>query len=109
MIEPGSHIKLDGNITALNSDEQNRNLRKEEVAVEFEEIFARQLVHEMTKDSFKMTGESGLPGSSSQLYREFITDALAGELAAERRLGIANMIMDMWDQTTDQPNDKRNE
>ncbi len=76
-------------------------IRKEQAAIDFEEIFARQLVNEMTKNSFEMTNSLAGAGSNS-LYREFITDALAGELAGQRKLGMADLVMDYWNQTTDE-------
>ncbi|HKL18295.1 MAG TPA: hypothetical protein VJ905_04980 [Halalkalibaculum sp.] len=79
---------------------QNRSeeLQKEEAANDFEELFARHLVKEMTKDSFKMTDNSGVMGQSNNMYREFITDALAGELANQRRLGMADLVTKYWNQ-----------
>lgn len=88
---------------ARNQISQNRSeeLRKEQTAIDFEEIFARQLVNEMTKDSFKMTdNESGM-GQSNSLYREFITDALAGELANQRKLGMADLVSAYWNPSSD--------
>lgn len=79
-------------------------IRKEEAAVDFEEIFARQLVKELTKDSFKMADNSDGFGQSNSLYREFITDALASELAAQRKLGMADLVSQYWNQTSDKPN-----
>ena len=52
--------------------------------MQFEEIFAKHLVKELTKDSFKIEG--GIMGNINKMYREFITDALATELAAQRKL-----------------------
>ena len=85
---------------AKNQVSENRleELRKEQAATDFEEIFAKHLVNELTKNSFKMT-ESGAFGQSDSLYREFITDALASELAAQRRLGMAELVNKYWSQT----------
>src|SRR5690625_3529625 len=78
-------------------ESRREELLKEETAESFEEIFARHLVNEMTKDSFQMSDNpSGGVGANS-LYREFITDALAGELAARRTLGMADLITRYWD------------
>lgn len=83
----------------INNSELGENrineIRKRQAASDFEEIFARHLVNELTKDSFKMTDNSSL-GQSNSLYREFITDALASELAAQRRLGIAELVETYW-------------
>lgn len=77
---------------------RSEELQKEQAALDFEEIFARHLVEEMTKDSFKMSDTGSGMGESSHLYREFITDALAGELAARRTLGMADLVSRYWDQ-----------
>jgi Rod binding domain-containing protein len=66
--------------------------RKEEVAMQFEKIFARKLVSEMTKDSFKMGDKNGVMGQSNSLYRHHIVDTLANEIAEQRKLGMADMI-----------------
>jgi Rod binding domain-containing protein len=77
--------------------ERSSDLQKEKAATDFEEIFARHLVKELTKDSFKMSGGSGMMGNSNNMYREFITDALASELAQQRRLGMADLVSRYWD------------
>ncbi|PAU94599.1 hypothetical protein CK503_07340 [Aliifodinibius salipaludis] len=66
--------------------------KKEEVAMEFEKIFARQLVNEITKESFKMGDKNGVMGQSNNMYRHHITDTLATEIAEQRKLGMADMI-----------------
>ncbi len=82
-------------------DERSSELKKEQAATDFEELFAKHLVKEMTKGSFEMTdGVSGMGGNS--LYREFITDALSSELAAQRKLGMADLVMEYWGQTTEE-------
>lgn len=87
------------------NDQQRDEIRKEQSATDFEEIFARHLVKELTKDSFQMTDNTGGVGSQSSLYREFITDALAGELATQRKLGMADLIMKYWDQQSGSSNE----
>ncbi|MFO7846558.1 MAG: hypothetical protein R6V27_08350 [Balneolaceae bacterium] len=82
------------------SQTRSEELKKEQAATDFEEIFARQLVNEMTKDSFKMADNSTGMGQSNDLYREFITDALAGELAKQRQLGMADLVSKYWGQST---------
>ncbi len=77
------------------SDNRREEIRKKQAANEFEEIFARHLVNELTKDSFKLADNTTF-GQSNSLYREFITDALAAELAAQRRLGIAELVETFW-------------
>ncbi len=85
-------------------DERSDHIRKEQSAVDFEEIFARQLVKELTKDSFQMTDNISGVGSSGSLYREFVTDALARELAAQKKLGMADLIMKYWNQQSETSN-----
>lgn len=72
---------------------------KEETAVEFEKLFARQLVLEMTKGLFSDAAGSGMPMSSGRaMYREQIIDTLAGELAKQQGLGMADMVRRVWDE-----------
>lgn len=94
---------------AQNQVNQTRSddIKKEQAATDFEEIFARQLVNELTKDSFKMTDNETGMGQSNNLYREFITDALAGELAQQRKLGMADLVSKYWDQSSDQPKEQQ--
>lgn len=77
----------------LNNADNNQT-KKEEVATQFEKIFARQLVEEMTKDSFKMGDKKGVMGQSNSMYRHHITDTLASEIAEQRKLGMADLISD---------------
>lgn len=77
----------------LNSGEQQMSKdEKENVAIEFEKIFARKLVKELTKDSFKMGDKKGLMGQSNNLYRRHIIDSLATEIAEQRKLGMADLV-----------------
>ncbi|MDG5766721.1 hypothetical protein QA596_04515 [Balneolales bacterium ANBcel1] len=78
-------------------DERRDEIHREKTATEFEELFARHLVQQMTKGAFDMEGGASGVGQSSALYREFITDALAGELAAQRKLGMAEMVEKYWE------------
>ncbi|SMO95835.1 hypothetical protein [Gracilimonas mengyeensis] len=81
------------------SDQNSQQIKKEQAANDFEEIFAKHLVKEMTKDSFKMSDNSGVMGSANNLYREHITDALAKELAEQRKLGMADLVTKYWNQS----------
>ncbi|MEX0723679.1 MAG: rod-binding protein, partial [Gracilimonas sp.] len=76
-------------------------LKREQAANDFEEIFAKHLVKEMTKDSFKMSDNSGMMGNANNMYREHITDALAKELADQRKLGMADLVTRYWNQDSD--------
>ena len=87
----GNHISLDQ--SAL-SESRKEMREKENAAVQFEEIFAKHLVKELTKDSFKIEG--GIMGNANNMYREFITDALASELATQRKLGMADLVSRYW-------------
>jgi Rod binding domain-containing protein len=79
--------------------EQNRERqfqdKKEDMAMEFERIFARHLVEEMTKGSFKMD-DNAYGASSFGIHRTHITDTLANEIAQQRKLGMADMVMKHW-------------
>lgn len=76
-------------------------IRRDETAEQFEELFARHLVQEMTKHSFQMDDNHTGMGQANSLYREFITDALAGQLASQRQLGMADMVSRYWDRQQD--------
>ncbi len=71
--------------------------RKESVPVEFEKLFARHLVEEMTKGMFEPDEQQPMMQSQS-MYREHITDTLAEHLADQRQLGIADMVEHFWDE-----------
>ncbi|MTI86459.1 MAG: hypothetical protein FH748_00670 [Balneolaceae bacterium] len=86
------------------NDQRKNELQKEKAANDFEEIFARHLVKEMTKNSFKMSDSNGLMGSSGNLYREHVTDALASELASQRKLGMADLVTQYWNQRSGSSN-----
>lgn len=66
--------------------------KKEKVAMQFEKIFARKLVNEMTKDSFKMGDKDSVMGQANSMYRYHITDTLATEIAKQKKLGMADLI-----------------
>ena len=64
----------------------------EDVGKEFELIFAKKLVNEMTKNSFDIGGKDALMNSGNSMYRHHITDTLAKELANQGSLGLADLI-----------------
>lgn len=74
------------------SKQESKQDKKEEVAMEFEKMFAQQLVDEMTKDSFEMGDKNGVAGQANSMYRHHITDTLATEIAEQRKLGMADLI-----------------
>jgi Rod binding domain-containing protein len=84
-------------------ERQMESLQKENTAIQVEELFARHLVEEMTKNAFKMTEDSAGTGKSNSLYREFVTDALASQLAAQKQLGMADLMMKHWERTGSGP------
>jgi Rod binding domain-containing protein len=92
-------MKVDNYITIDQSilSKTRKDIRdKKNAAVQFEEIFAKHLVKELTKNSFKIEG--GVMGNANKMYREFITDALASELASEQKLGMADLVSRYWNQ-----------
>tara|TARA_B100000963_G_C22616181_1_gene667459 strand:- start:1355 stop:1648 length:294 start_codon:yes stop_codon:yes gene_type:complete len=71
-----------------------KDIRKslEDVGKEFELIFAKKLVNEMTKNSFDIGGKDAPMNSGNSMYRHHITDTLAKELANQGSLGLADLI-----------------
>ncbi len=74
--------------------------KKEKTATQFEEIFALQLVREMTKGTFKMSDNSEDKGVA-EIYRSHVNQVLAQELASKHELGIANLMMKYWNQKSE--------
>lgn len=66
---------------------------KEDVAIEFERIFAKSLVEEMTKGLFEgdKTG-AGVMNSGNHLYRDHIIETLSAELAKQEPFGFSEMV-----------------
>ena len=64
----------------------------EDVGKEFELIFAKKLVNEITKNSFDIGGKDAPMNSGNSMYRHHITDTLAKELANQGSLGLADLI-----------------
>lgn len=71
---------------------------KEDSAMEFEQMFARQLVREMTSGLFEENSENAMMGASGGLYREHIIDTLSSELARQEKLGMAEKVRRFWNQ-----------
>lgn len=72
----------------------------EEAAQQFEEILLRQFVHTMTRNLFRssLDGEEA-PGwmeSYRDTQRDVLADILARHLAAQDRLGIAELLLRQW-------------
>lgn len=86
-------INLDTNkaedLVALKKDNRKS---LEDVGKDFELIFAKKLVNEMTKNSFDIGGKDAPMNSGNSMYRHHITDTLAKELANQGSLGLADLI-----------------
>jgi Rod binding domain-containing protein len=85
--------------------ERSAEIRQKATADQFEELFARHLVQEMTKNSFQMSDNITGMGASRSLYQEFVTDALSTQLASQRRLGMAEMLETHWAKQLNLPTD----
>lgn len=83
---------VDHSLKAQMHKTTEKQQKKEEVATQFEKIFARQLVSEMTKDSFKMGDKNGAMGQANSMYRYHVINTLTNEIAKQRKLGMADMI-----------------
>lgn len=81
---------------SLNKAQKSKEqTQKEDTAMEFERIFARHLVEEMTKGSFQMD-DKAIGSSSFAMYRDHITETLANEIAKQKKLGMADLVMKHW-------------
>lgn len=76
---------------------------EEESAMEFERLFARQMVREMTRGLFEENEKDGMMGASGGLYREHIVDTLSNELAKQEKLGMAEKVRTFWERRTSGP------
>jgi Rod binding domain-containing protein len=86
-------LRLNPAISLKSDPNRLVNEKREEMAKTFEKLFAKHLVEEMTKNTFK--NNEGSPASFSH-YRDHITDTLAGEMAAQEKLGMAAMLRQHW-------------
>ncbi|MEX0773151.1 MAG: hypothetical protein WEB89_06720 [Balneolales bacterium] len=77
-IDPSKDIKL--------------SRQKEEVAFEFERIFAQQIVQQMTKGLFESADNKGVMQSGGSVYKDQIVETLSKELAKQEPLGVSEMI-----------------
>lgn len=103
--------KIPGTITpAPNDISRKPDMDKNEIAVEFERIFARQMVEQMTKNLFQNDDEEGVLSTGGSLYKDHIVDVLSSELAKQEPLGIADIIRGHLDnriEMNDTPNAKK--
>ncbi|MEX0648301.1 MAG: hypothetical protein WEA56_08895 [Balneolaceae bacterium] len=86
-------------LPSVPKQDEVQSSEKENIAAEFEQIFAKQLVEQMAKDLFKGS-ETGMMKNS--LYKDHIIDTLSAELAKQEPLGISKMIREYWQQKTDE-------
>lgn len=103
-----SSAKAIANLQHGHADVESLKDRKESVPVEFEKLFARHLVEEMTKGMFESDEEQPMMQSQS-LYKDHITDTLADHLAEQRELGIADMVEHFWDERLSTDNEGNTE
>lgn len=75
--------------------------QQEDVSMEFERIFARQMIEQMTKSMFDNSDSQGIMKSGSGMYKEQITDVLADAFAEQEPLKIAKMMRSYWASKTD--------
>lgn len=80
---------------ALGQTRPETDKQQQELAVEFERIFARQLVEQMTRSLFE-NDEEGVMKSGGAIYREHIVDILSSELGKQEALGIAEIVRNQW-------------
>lgn len=84
-------------VVPLNQAERQADKQLKEVAEGFERLFARHLVEQITKDSFRSDDNSMGVGGSSRMVRHQIIDTLTHTLTEERALGMADMVEHFWD------------
>ncbi|MDZ7772907.1 MAG: hypothetical protein U5K31_09230 [Balneolaceae bacterium] len=72
-------------------------MKKEETAMAFEKLFARQLVSQMTEGLFKGS-EDSMMNAGGDVYRDHIVDTLSSELAQQEKLGMSELVRRYWEQ-----------
>lgn len=70
-------------------------MRKQDVAYEFEKVFAMQFVKQMTSGLFEATAEGPL-SAPSVMYKSTIHETLSHELAKKELFGFASRIQALW-------------
>lgn len=83
-------------VSGLLQQADRLQMKKEETAMEFEQLFARQLVSQMTEGLFK-GNEDAMMNASSDVYRDHIVDTLSSELAQQEKLGMAELVRRYWE------------
>lgn len=82
-------------------DKSKKVQKKEEMALEFEKIFVRKMVQEMTKGLFKTTDNSSMMASGNHLYRSQMIETLSEELAKQEILGMSETVLKNWNVETE--------
>lgn len=89
-------------------DDKSENLqKKEEMALEFEKIFVRKIVQEMTKGLFKTTDNNSMMASGNHLYRSQMVESLSEELAKQEMLGMSEKVLKHWNVETESTDKNR--
>lgn len=81
--------------------------KKEEMALEFEKIFVRKIVQEMTKGLFKTTDNNSMMASGNHLYRSQMIETLSEELAKQEMLGMSEKVLKNWNVETESTDKNR--
>lgn len=81
--------------------------KKEEMALEFEKIFVRKIVQEMTKGLFKTTDNNSMMASGNHLYRSQMIKTLSEELAKQETLGMSETVLKHWNVETESTDKNR--
>lgn len=99
-----THMHTTGSRATPGSFENNASQihKKENIAFEFERMFALQLVSEMTSGLFESTAEGPL-SSPSVLHKSIINDTLASQLAREELFGFSAKIRELWSEYPSTP------
>lgn len=87
-------IKLNKSIP-LDQPGHQLGSKLKKASVDFERLFARQLVEEMTKDSFK-SADNTYGSSTSHFYRSKVVESLSDALAESGSLGLGDMLHKHW-------------
>jgi len=94
------HI-LQKTVTSTETNFGKKISKQKNVSKEFERIFARQMIEQMTKGMFDSSDNQGILKSGSSMYKEQVTDVLADAFAEQEPLKIAQMMKNYWSTKTD--------
>lgn len=76
---------------SISSNRDDASVSKQSLPQEFERLFARQLIQELTKGLFE-NKKGALSSGSGNVYKQQIVDVLSSELADQQTLGIADAV-----------------